>query len=252
METRVPHNPLSVRHVCKRFGSIIANDDLSFDIAPGSITGLLGPNGAGKTTLIRICAGLLRPDTGVVLINGFPQSQNRLRAKAFLGLVSRDIPFHHLLTVEEILRLQATLYGLAGSELTEACDRALEEYCLSSFARRRIGVLSSGMLQRVAIACAMLHNPPVLLLDEPTAGLDPEVRQHIWECLLRLKQQQVAMLLTTHYLEEAARLCEDIHLLVNGKTCASMQAGDSGHSARSLEQQYLAACAHEPSAPVMP
>jgi len=242
LETPVP---LSICDVSKTYGSIHANDHISLDISRSTIIGLLGPNGAGKTTLIRICAGLLQPDTGAVLIDGIQQSLTSLKARARFGIISKDVPFYKELTVEESLHLQATLYGLHGAHRKQTLQQALEEYRLTDFSKRRIGVLSTGMLQRVAIAAAMLHKPALLLLDEPTIGLDPEVRQHIWECLLQLRDQGVAMLLTTHYLEEAAELCDTVHLLINGSIAMSMTPSAESGAVDLLKEKYLSAVQHE-------
>jgi ABC-type multidrug transport system ATPase subunit len=237
--------PLSIKNVSKTYGQIHANDHISLEISRGTITGLLGPNGAGKTTLIRICAGLLQPDEGTVLIDGIQQSLTSLQARARFGIVSKDVSFYKELTVEETLQLQATLYGLHGDQRRHVLQQALEEYRLSDFSRRRIGVLSTGMLQRVAIAAAMLHKPVLLLLDEPTIGLDPEVRQHIWDCLLLLRSHGVAMLLTTHYLEEAAALCDTVNLLIDGSIAMTMTPSTDNDAADLLKQKYLSAVQHE-------
>ena len=239
------HAPLSIRDVSKRYGSLWANRDVTFEVFPRMIVGLLGPNGAGKTTLIRVCAGLLQPDSGTVTIDGLRQSLTELHTRSRFGIVSQDVPFHKDLTVEETLLMQATLYGLHGDARKDVCSEAIENYRMTEFARRRIGVLSTGMSQRVAIACAMLHKPKLLLLDEPTVGLDPEVRHHIWQCLKELEAQGVAMLLTTHYLEEAAHLCRTVHLLLDGSIAMSMNPRAEDGTGQILEREYLRAVHRE-------
>lgn len=204
--------------------------------------GLLGPNGAGKTTLIRVCAGWLTPDQGMVWVDGQRQALMARAARMRLGVVSRDAPLYNELTVMETLSLHATLYGLDADQCSQICRNAITEYRLQEIATRRIGVLSTGMLQRVAIATAMLHQPAVLLLDEPTVGLDPDVRHHIWECLARLRRHGVAILLTTHYLEEAAYLCDTVHLLVNGGITATI-APSTVDGPAALERAFLSAIA---------
>jgi ABC-2 type transport system ATP-binding protein len=230
---------LEVEQVTMSYGRVKAVDDVSLGVRSGAIVGLLGPNGAGKTTLIRCCAGWLRPEAGLVRIEGEVQSATNLRARAHLGVVSRDAPLAPELTVRETLHLRATLYGLAGKQRKERCTAAIEEYCLSEFANKRVGALSTGMLQRTAVACAMLHEPSLLLLDEPTVGLDPEVRQHIWHCLRGLAARGVAMLFTTHYLEEAAILCSEIHLMCQGRISLSRDNDGVHASAAELEREYL-------------
>lgn len=232
---------LSVRGACKRYGVVNANAGVSLDVAAGGIVGLLGPNGAGKTTLIRLCAGWLTPDAGEITVMGCRQSLTNRGARAHLGVVSRDAPLHQELTVEETLFMRATLCGLHGPARAAACNAAVDDYCLGDFARRRIAVLSSGMQQRVAVACAMLHDPSVLLLDEPTTGLDPEIRRHIWQCLATLRARGVAILLTTHYFEEAAALCDVVHLLIQGRISLSLSPSALDGSARRLEEAYLRA-----------
>jgi len=235
-----PAAPILATHdLGKRFGALWAVRGIHLALRPGSITGLLGPNGAGKTTLIRLCAGLLRPDAGHVSIAGEWQTPANLHTRARLGIVSADAPLAGELTVGHMLRLQGVLYGLHGARLHTACAHAVNEFCLSEFQRRRIGVLSTGMRQRTAIACAMLHQPEVLLLDEPTVGLDPDVRRHIWDCLRAVAQGGVAILLTTHYLEEAARLCQLVHLIVRGMVVMSIAPAEMGGSAERFEREYL-------------
>jgi ABC-type multidrug transport system ATPase subunit len=236
---------LAIHSVSKRFGPIRANHTISLSVRSGEICGLLGPNGAGKTTLIRQCAGWLEPDEGHITILGIPQTASERRTRRVLGVVSHDAPLYRELTVRETLILQGTLYELSGRILHTAVTDALNRYHLKSFAGRRIDKLSTGMLRRVAIACAMLHRPAVLLLDEPTVGLDPEVRQYIWGCLQAAAGAGAALILTTHYLEEAAHLCHHIHLLVDGEIAVSLSPGEYGHTSAQLEQAYQRAVAFE-------
>lgn len=239
----VPH--LAIRSVSKHFGSIWANRNISLTVRSGEICGLLGPNGAGKTTLIRQCAGWLEPDEGSITILGIRQTANERRTRRLLGVVSHDAPLYRELTVRETLVLQGTLYELSGCTLRASITDALTRYHLEPFADQRIDTLSTGMLRRVAIACAMLHCPAVLLLDEPTVGLDPEVRQYIWGCLQSAARAGAALILTTHYLEEAAHLCHHIYLLVEGEIAVSLSPGEAGHTSAQLEQAYQQAVAFE-------
>ncbi len=237
--------PLSIQNVSKKFGDLWANKNISFDVAEGKVIGLLGPNGAGKTTLIRICAGWLKQESGIVLINNIKQSVSNLHTRLHLGVISRDAALHDELTVRETLSLYATLYGLKETDKKTACEKVIVDYYLQEFVNKRIDTLSTGMLQRVAIARAMLHNPSVLLLDEPTVGLDPEVRKHIWDCLKKLKEQGVAMLFTTHYLEEAATLCDKIHLMVDAQVVLSVDSDSMDGSVEILEREYMNAIKKE-------
>ncbi|NLF38274.1 ABC transporter ATP-binding protein [bacterium] len=231
--------PLRVRGVGKRYGPLWALRGVSLDLPPGSIVGLLGPNGAGKTTLIRICAGWLEPDEGDAQINGIRQSPSELATRRCMGIVSRDAPLYDEFSVIETLRLHAVLQGMTARAATDAVSRVIDEYRLDEFSRRRVGVLSTGMRQRTAIACALLHDPAVLLLDEPTVGLDPDVRRHIWECLATAAARGVAILLTTHYFDEAVQLCQHVHLLVAGAIARSLAPGTDGAASRALEEEYF-------------
>jgi len=231
--------PLSIQNISKSFGDFWANKNVSFDVPSGEVIGLLGPNGAGKTTLIRICAGWLKPDSGVVKINGQKQAVSNLKTRVHLGIVSRDASLHGELTVRETLYLYGSLYGLKNQEIRLAIEEAISNYCLEKFIEKKIDSLSTGMLQRVSIARAMLHKPSLLLLDEPTVGLDPEVRKHIWDCLKELKEKGVAMLFTTHYLEEAANLCNTIHLMVDAKISLSISSEKINDSPDFLQSEYM-------------
>ncbi|GEM_PF-254290 len=240
--------PLCIDRVEKHYGAIKAVRALSLAVPAGAIVGLLGPNGAGKTTLIRMCAGWLDADAGGVFVGGVRQDTGALAPRRLLGVVSRDAPLLDELSVTETLRLHALLHGMHGAHAAAACAQALEEYRLQAFARRRIGVLSTGMRQRVAIACALLHRPAVLLLDEPTLGLDPDVRRHIWDCLQAAARRGVAMLLATHYFDEAATLCQTVHVLRDGAITLSLAPGANPDTARQLERAYLDALSTGPSA----
>lgn len=236
-QDNISNTRLTIKNVSKKFGEVTANDNISFDVRAGKIVGLLGPNGAGKTTLMRICAGWLAADSGSVFVNGIKQSVNKLQARAMLGIVSRDAALYDVLTVNETLHFFAALYGIGGKEKERACDLAISSFHLQDFINKKINTLSSGMLQRVAIAIAMLHNPMILLLDEPTVGLDTEVRLHIHSKLIELRERGVSMLFTTHYLEEAANLCDEIHLMSKGKIILSVNSENI--NIEFLKREYL-------------
>ncbi|MCX7848556.1 MAG: ABC transporter ATP-binding protein [bacterium] len=249
MNTQVSDNTPMVElcGVGKRFGAMWAVRDVTFAVQPGCVTGLLGPNGCGKTTLLRLCAGLLRPDTGTVRIAGVTQGPEAVVARAQLGMVSADAPLMNELTVAQALELQGILQGLRGAALRAACAHVTEEFALGDFLHRRVQVLSTGMRQRAAIASAMMHAPRVLLLDEPTVGLDPDVRAHLWNCLRALAARGVALLLSTHYLEEVVRVCDWAHLLVRGTLSLSMNVRAMEGSVTALEQAFFAALLQEQS-----
>ncbi len=236
---------LLIREVTKRFGRHPANDRVSLAVEAGQLVGLLGPNGAGKTTLIRICAGWLAPDAGVVELAGARQSLTSRAARRGLGVVSDDAPLYGELTVDETLAYWATLHGLDRAAARRAGAEARGLYLLDEFRRQRVGRLSSGQRQRVRIACALLANPAVLLLDEPTAGLDPATRRHTWELLRQAAARGVAVLMSTHNLEEAAHLCCAVHLLRGGRIVSRRDLAADPATAAGLEQEYLAALADE-------
>ena len=234
-----PAPPLCLRELSKRFGATQAVRAVNLTLPRGEIAGLLGPNGAGKTTLIRLCAGWLEPDAGEILIDGLAAPAVNRRARSRLGVVSRDMAFQPAFNVREVLWLQATLYGLRGAARREACDHAIATYRLGDVARRLVSVISTGMYQRLAIAAALLHAPSLVLMDEPTTGLDPDVRLHIWDCLEAVRARGTTVLLSTHYLEEAARLCRTVHLMVQGRVAATVATEHGSDGAARLEREYL-------------
>ena len=234
-------SPLAIDRIGKRFGPVSACRDIALHVPAGSITGLLGPNGAGKTTLIRICAGWLAADTGEVHLGRIRQTPQSLAARRHLGIVSADAPLYDELTAREALLLAGALYGLPRPEAVRRADDLLVEFQMETFRDRRAGRLSTGMAQRLRLACALLHQPSVLLLDEPTASLDLEVRHLIWKILRQRRTAGTAILLCTHDFQEAATLCDTVHLLLHGQLTATLSTQDGPDAARQLEDRYLRA-----------
>jgi ABC-2 type transport system ATP-binding protein len=207
---------LSINNLSKTYaGGKQALDDVSFDVETGSIFGLLGPNGAGKSTLINILAGLVNKTSGQARIWGFDIDVNPRNAKASIGIVPQEIMFDPFFTPKEALELQAGLYGVPKAKRrTEELLRAVRlEDKADAYAR----TLSGGMKRRLLVAKAMVHAPPVIVLDEPTAGVDIELRQQLWDYVLELNKGGVTVVLTTHYLEEAEQLCDRIAIINHGK-----------------------------------
>ena len=198
----------------KRMAEKKALTDINLDIPQGSIFALLGPNGAGKSTIINIMAGLVIKTSGAVRINGFDIDKNERNAKVSIGVVPQEINFDPYFTPLESLELQAGLYGVPKSERRskEILDMVGLEKQMNAYARS----LSGGMKRRLLMAKAMVHNPPILVLDEPTAGVDIELRRQLWDNVKMLNRQGVTILLTTHYLEEAEELCDRIAIINNG------------------------------------
>ena len=211
--------PLEVRDVTKAFGSRSALDGLTLTIPPGEIFGLLGPNGAGKTTLVRGVAGRVLPDAGTVLLFGLSPSD--ARARALRGWVPQEIALYPLLSPRENLWTFGRYQGLSGDGLESAIERNLEWIGLSDRANERTDRLSGGMKRRLNIAAGTIHGPKLLLLDEPTVGVDPQSRERIYAMIGELRSQGVSLLYTTHYMEEAERLCDRIAIIDHGKIIAS-------------------------------
>jgi ABC-2 type transport system ATP-binding protein len=200
-------------------GGKLALDGVSFDVPRGQIFGLLGPNGAGKSTLINILAGLVMKTGGKASIWGFDIDEHPRNAKRSIGVVPQEIIFDPFFTPRETLEIQAGLYGIAASE--RKSDELLAAMHLTDKANAYSRTLSGGMKRRLLVAKAMVHSPPILVLDEPTAGVDVELRQQLWAYVRSLNEQGVTVVLTTHYLEEAEQLCDRIAIINHGKVIAN-------------------------------
>jgi ABC-2 type transport system ATP-binding protein len=199
-------------------GDIRALDDVSFDIEEGEFFGLLGPNGAGKTTLISILAGLARATAGSVAVLGHDVQQEYAAARRKLGVVPQELVFDPFFTVREALRIQSGYFGVHDND--DWIDELLANLGLADKAQSNMRQLSGGMKRRVLVAQALVHRPPVIVLDEPTAGVDVELRQTLWQFVARLNREGHTVLLTTHYLEEAEALCGRIAMLKQGRVVA--------------------------------
>ncbi len=210
--------PLEVRDVVKAFGARRALDGVTLEVRPGEILGLLGPNGAGKTTLVRSVAGRVVPESGTLRLFGLLPSDPASRSVR--GWVPQEIALYALLTPRENLWTFGRYQGLAASALTAAIDRSLDWIGLADRANDRTGRLSGGMKRRLNIAAGTVHGPRLLLLDEPTVGVDPQSRERIYGMIAELRQQGVSLLYTTHYMEEAERLCDRIAIIDHGRIIA--------------------------------
>ena len=206
--------------LCKTYaGGQRALDDVSFDVPRGQIFGLLGPNGAGKSTLINILAGLVRKTSGTATIWGFDIDQHPRNAKRAIGIVPQEILFDPFFTPREALEIQAGLYGVPAAD--RQSDALLAAMHLTDKANAYARTLSGGMKRRLLVAKAMVHSPPILVLDEPTAGVDIELRKQLWAYFRQLNEQGVTVVLTTHYLEEAEQLCDRIAIINHGRVVAN-------------------------------
>ncbi len=207
-----------LRGLEKRFATVHALKGIDLDIAQGEFFALLGPNGAGKTTLISVLAGLARPTEGTAEVLGHDVVKDYRQARANLGVVPQELVYDAFFTVREMLRFQSGYYGLRHNDAW--IDELLEHLGLLGKADAYTRTLSGGMKRRLLVAQALVHKPPVIVLDEPTAGVDVELRQSLWAFIRRLNREGHTILLTTHYLEEAETLCERVAMLKDGRIVA--------------------------------
>ena len=208
------------QHLSKRYGDTTVVNDLSFAIAPGECLGVIGPNGAGKTTSIRMCLGLSVPDAGSIHALGLQMPRDALAIKAQLGVVSQFDTLDPDFTCAENLLVYGRYFGMKDAAIRERIPQMLEFAALSHKANAKPGELSGGMRRRLSLARALVNDPKLLLLDEPTTGLDPQARHLMWERLQLLLQQGKSILLTTHFMDEAERLCSRLLVLDHGKKIA--------------------------------
>ena len=245
---------ISVQQLCKRFplaggGEVVAVDQLSFTVQAGEVYGLLGPNGAGKTTTLRMLLGLLRPTSGQSAIAGFSSLLQPEEVKRRVGLVSATAGLYQWLSVRELLLFFGDLYGLSPASAEAELAHLSKLLGLTEVLDRRCAALSTGQKQRVNLARALIHRPPVMLLDEPTLGLDVIASQVVAEYIAHLRTEGKAVIVTTHRLEEAERLCDRFGLLHRGRlvregTLAELQAGTG---CKSLVEMFLQLAGLEPA-----
>jgi lipooligosaccharide transport system ATP-binding protein len=208
------------QHLVKRYGNATVVDDLSFQLQAGECLGVIGPNGAGKTTTLRMCLGLSEPDAGSIQAFGLSMPRDALAIKSRLGVVSQFDTLDPDFTCAENLRVFGTYFGMSRSAIEARVPELLEFAALTNKADAKPGQLSGGMKRRLSLARALINDPDILLLDEPTTGLDPQARHLMWERLQQLLQQGKSILLTTHFMDEAERLCNRLLLLDHGKKIA--------------------------------
>ena len=215
-------NILSARNLIKSYGDLVAVDGIGIEIRQGETFGLLGPNGAGKTTTISMLVGLLSPDSGEVTVSVGGNSGSPLDPvyRRHIGIAPQKLSLYDDLTARENLEFFGQLYGLAGEDLNTRVEWCLDFAKLADRQRDRVGTYSGGMKRRINIAVALIHEPRILLLDEPTVGVDPQSRNHIFDCIEHLQAEGMTVLYTTHYMEEAQRLCDRVAIMDHGKLLA--------------------------------
>lgn len=210
-----------IEHLQKRYGQVEAVKDVSFQVEPGEIFGLLGPNGAGKTTTIRCLCTLAQPDAGKVEVSGVSVTENPRAARQLLGYVAQEVALDKVLTGRELLQLQAALYHLPRAIAKERIAQAIELLGLAEWADKKTGTYSGGLRKRLDLAAGLLHQPDVLVLDEPTVGLDIESRVAVWNFLRQLRTAGTAVLITSHYLEEIDALADRVAIIDRGMVIAT-------------------------------
>ncbi len=214
-------NAIETMDLTKKFGSLTAVDSVNINVEQGEIFGLLGPNGAGKSTIISMLCTILKPTSGSALVNGYDIVQFPSQVRKSIGIVFQDPSVDDRLTGKENLEMHADLYGVPTSEKKSQIDKVLELVELSDRSNDLVRTYSSGMRRRLEIARSLVHTPKVLFLDEPTIGLDPQSRDHIWSYIRELmKNEELTIILTTHYMEEADKLCKQVAIVDHGQIVA--------------------------------
>ena len=211
---------IKVTGLTKSYENSPAVSDLSFSVKKGEIVGLLGPNGAGKSTTINILATVLKPDSGNISICGYNLQNEKNKIKQSIGIVPQDLAIYEEISAEKNVSFFASLYGLRGQKLKERTAFALDLVGLTDKRKNKPKTFSGGMKRRLNIACAIAHDPQIIIMDEPTVGIDPQSRNHILESILKLKEHGVSILYSTHYMEEVEILCDRIIILDRGKIIA--------------------------------
>jgi ABC-2 type transport system ATP-binding protein len=217
------------RQLTKRFGAFVAVDHVDFTIAPGEIMGFIGPNGAGKSTIIRMLCGLLRPSEGQILVAGIDVARQPEAARQHIGYMSQKFSLYGDLSVRENLQFFGGIYRVPADKLAERMRYAVDMAGLTGREDDLVSALAGGWKQRLALGCAILHNPPILFLDEPTSGVDPISRRRFWDLIHDLAANGVAILVTTHYMDEA-EYCDRVVLINQGRIVASGSPAELKHT----------------------
>ncbi|MHA2393944.1 MAG: ABC transporter ATP-binding protein [Promethearchaeota archaeon] len=234
------HNAIVVKNLVKNFEDIVAVNDLSFDVKEGEIFGLLGPNGAGKTTTIKILSGLLNPTSGTAYVGGYDVTKNPRKVKELIGVCPQQAAIYKFLTGRENIELFGNLHTMDKKELKERTNSLLEAVNFKESERKTKGY-SGGMLRQINLLIALINNPKIAFLDEPTVGMDPRARRKTWEFIGSLKEQNKTVILTTHYIEEAEALSDNVAIIDYGELIAygSPKELMEKHNAKNLEDVFM-------------
>jgi ABC-2 type transport system ATP-binding protein len=230
-----------IEDLTKKFEDVTAVKDLSLTVPKGELFGLLGPNGAGKTTTINVLCGLLQPTTGSVMVGGFNVVKEPEKVKALIGVCPQDTAIYDYLTGRENVEFFGSLHLMPKKELTENTNILLEKMGLTEDADRRVQKYSGGMRRRVNLAIALIHNPHIAFLDEPTVAMDPQSRHAVWDFIRELKGKGTTIILTTHYMEEAEELCDRVGIIDYGSLIAlgSPQKLKENYEVKNLEEVFI-------------
>ena len=230
-----------IENITKKFEDVTAVDGLSLVVDKGELFGLLGPNGAGKTTTINILCGLLKPTTGSVKVGGYDALKEPSKIKELIGVSPQETAVYPHLTGKENIELFANLHAMPKEKLKRNIDDLLQKLSLREHAKRLAGKYSGGMMRRINLAMALVHDPEIAFLDEPTVGMDPQSRRAVWDFIRELKKQNKTVLLTTHYMEEAEELCDRVGIIDNGKliSLGTPQQLKTQFKVKNLEEVFL-------------
>ena len=230
---------IQIDHLVKRYGDFTAVNDVSLRVEAGEFFGFLGPNGAGKTTTINAIVGLAKPDAGSISVFGHDNSAQWRDARAAIGLAPQEYNFDRYLSIRDVLIFQAGYFGLRGPAVRERADMLLDRFGLTSKSNLEYTKLSGGMKRRLTLARALIHEPKLVILDEPTAGVDVELRLELWDLLRELNGDGLTIFLTTHYLEEAEELCKDIAIIRDGRIITQKPTQELIADGASLQEVFL-------------
>ena len=230
-----------ITNLTKKFGDVTAVDGLSLEVEHGELFGLLGPNGAGKTTIINVLCGLLEPTRGSVRVRGYDVQKDPQKIKKLIGVCTQETAVYPYLTGRENVEFFGQLYTLSPEALRTNTETLLDKLGLAEDAHRRVGQYSGGMKRRVNLLLALVHDPEIAFLDEPTVAMDPQSRRAVWDFIRELQTRGTTVILTTHYMEEAEALCDRVGIIDRGQVIAlgSPQALIARHGVRDLEEVFI-------------